>query len=112
MFELTRSASFWWPIAVEIPQDGGTYSRETFDVQFRRKSKSDVSELMQRCEGNPDADRDFLRAVVTGWRGVTDGTTEVPFSEGALDSMLDIPRLSVVMVEAYLEALRGRLRKN
>jgi hypothetical protein len=39
-FVLKKTASYKWPIKVEIPVDGGKFETQTFDAVFKKMSRS------------------------------------------------------------------------
>lgn len=112
MFKLSQSATFWWPVEVSLPIDGGKFAKETFDVQFERYTQEKILEMRTQIEAGKVTDAGFVRSVVQGWRGVTDEGAEVPFSVGALEQLLNIPGTAAAIVMAFMEAHAGAARKN
>jgi hypothetical protein len=87
--------------------------RQTFDGEFRRLSQSRITEIGAQIKTEEITDADLAAEVLVGWSGVTDGDgKDVPFSQKALDQMLDIPLLATAVVMAYFESLQGAKRKN
>lgn len=112
MFVIKQSETFRWPVVVSLPADGGKTVRHTFDAEFKRLGKEELSGLFARVteEGGADA---AVRAVMVGWSGVTDGSDVVPFSDGALQQLLDIPTVTGAILKAFTEAVSGEAqRKN
>lgn len=112
MFKITQSQTYSWPVSVNIPTNGGQYDKQTFDGEFKRLSDARLKEIRSKVEADELTDADFAREVMVGWKGVTDGEQEVPFSAGALDQLLDIPGVSAAVVMAVIESLSGLKRKN
>jgi len=112
MFKITQTASYSWPVSVNIPTNGGLYEKQTFDGDFKRLADSRLKEIRMAVEKEEMTDADFVREVMVGWKGVTDGTNDVPFSESALAQLLDIPGVSGAIVTAVIESLSGLKRKN
>lgn len=112
MFKLTQSQSYKWPVSVSIPTDMGQFEKQTFDGEFKRLSDSRLKEVRTKVEADEMTDADFAREVMVGWKGVTDGEAEVPFSQSALDQLLDIPGVAAAIVMAVVESLSGLKRKN
>jgi len=51
--------------------------------------------------------------VLVGWAGINDDDgKEVPFSQGALERLLDVPMLATAIATAYFSSLSGVKRKN
>lgn len=112
MFKLKQSATFFWPVEVNVMSDGGAYEKQTFDAEFRRLSQGQLDELGKNVKASEMTDADFVRQVLTGWRGVADQGEDVPFSATALDQLLDLPGLSAAIVLAFGRAHSGIVRKN
>ena len=112
MFTLKQSTTFFWPVEVNVMADGGQHQKQTFDAEFRRLGQKQLDELRTKVEAGELTDADFVRQVVTGWRGVVDDGAEVPFSAGALDQLLDLPGLAASIVIAFGKAHAGIVRKN
>jgi hypothetical protein len=113
MFILKHSPTYFWPVKVEVPVSGGKYERHTFDAEFRRLSQSRMLEIGGLIEKSQITDVELAREVLAGWKGVQDdGGSEVPYSEGARDSLLDIPLVAAAVVMAFFESASGAKRKN
>lgn len=112
MFKLRQSDSFSWPVTIKVPIDGGRYASETLDAEFRRLSQTDLAALWARLNASEITGREFVHALVCGWRGVTDDGVEVPFSPGNLDQLLEVTGATQSLMSAYGEALAGLARKN
>jgi hypothetical protein len=112
-FVLKQSDTYSWPVAFDLPVDGGRHERQTFDGEFKRLPQSRIREIGQQIEAGEIIDGAIAAEVLVGWSGVTDGDgNDVPFSQKALDQMLDIPLLATAVVMAYFESLQGAKRKN
>lgn len=112
MFVIKQSPTFKWPVAVELPADGGKTQRHTFDAEFKRLGKAEMRQLWEKLNTAEGAD-EVIRAVLVGWSGVTDGDQPLPFSEAALSQLLDIPTVSGAILKAFTEAVSGEAaRKN
>lgn len=112
MFKLKQTDTFFWPVEVQIPGDGGKFDKQTFDAQFKRVSQQKLYAMREDIEAGKVTDDSFAREVLVGWRGVTDDGTEVPFSETTLDQLLDIPTVAASIVMAFTKAHSGLARKN
>ena len=112
-FVLKQSDTYAWPVAFDIPVDGGRHQRETFDGQFKRLPQSRILAIGKEIELGEITDIELAREVLVGWAGVTDDATkEIPFSQKALEQLLDVPMLATAIVTAYFESLKGAKRKN
>jgi len=121
-FVLKQSVSYTWPITLVIPVDGGRREKYTFDGEFRRLPQTRINEIikmaraMERNRASDDEmleDQDAAREILMGWSGVVDDNAkEIPFSEGALSQMLEIPTVAGQIVKAWFESLDVAKRKN
>jgi hypothetical protein len=113
MFVISQKTSYTWPVTVEFPIDGGKTERQTFDAEFRRVPQSRMAELRKMIEAGEITDLDICAEVLAGWSGITDDRGEaVPYSEGARDTLLDVPLVAAAVVMAWMASLTGAKRKN
>ncbi len=117
-FVLKQSDTYTWPVAFDVPVDGGRHERQTFDGEFKRLPQSKIGPLvaeLQRLEDLNDLDRlsEIAAEVLVGWSGVNDDKgSEIPFSQKALEQLLEVPLLSVAILKAYMDSIKGAKRKN
>ena len=117
-FVLKQSDNYVWPVTFDIPVDGGRHERQTFDGEFKRLPQSQVGPMvaeLTKLEYLGDLDRitEIARELLVGWSGVTgDDGKEVPYSQKALDQLLEVPFLAVAVLKAYMDSIKGAKRKN
>ena len=117
-FVLKQSDSYTWPVTFDIPVDGGRHERQTFDGEFKRLPQSKVGSMvaeLARLDETGDIDRisELAGDVLIGWSGVTDDNgKDIPFSQKALDQLLEVPMLGVAILKAYMDSIKGAKRKN
>jgi len=112
MFKIVKSESYTWPVDVRIPIDGGRFESHTFDVKFRRHDRDGV-EAVRKSFADPSTDvAQIAREIVIGWDGVSDESGAMPFSAGALDTVLKIQGVAPAIVGAFLASAYGVDRKN
>ena len=117
-FVLKQSDTYSWPVSFDIPVDGGRHERHTFDGEFKRLPQSRVAPMvaeLDRLDAAGDLDRltEMAAEVLVGWAGITDDTgKEVPFSQKALEQLLEVPMLAVAILRSYFDSLKGAKRKN
>ena len=111
-FILKQTDSYVWPVNVELPVDGGRFEKHSFDAEFKRLSQSRIEEIMDEVVKGEAKDREVAAEVLIGWRGISDGGGDVPFSEKARDDLLNIPLVSASTIKAWMESLAGAKRKN
>lgn len=106
MLKLEESVSCYWPATVSIPIDGGKRADHALQIKFCTMG---VDQTMQLLAENRD-DRELLRKAVVGWKDVQDANgTELPFSPGTLERLLDIPYVLEGFSRAWSDfAYRGR----
>ena len=121
-FVLSKSATYTWKdIRITVATDGGRMV-ETLDIEFRRLTQSRINEIVrqaraaERGRGDDEdqlEDQDAAREIVAGWANVKDDNgKEIPFSEAALDQLLEIPTVAGQIVKAWFESLKEGKRKN
>lgn len=113
MFVLKQSSSYKWPVKLELPVDGGTFSRYTFDAEFKRLPESRIKDIGKAIDANEVTDIDMAREVLLGWQGIQDKDgNEFPFSEQNRETLLDISGVGKAVVISFFESLAGAKRKN
>jgi hypothetical protein len=112
-FVLKQSDSYTWPVTFDIPVDGGRHERQTFDGEFKRLAQSRITEIGEQIKAEEITDSTLAGEVLIGWAGVTDDAgKDIPFSQSALQQLLDVPMLAAAITLAYFESLQGAKRKN
>lgn len=117
-FVLSQSDSYSWPVSFDVPTDGGRHELQTFDGQFKRLPQSWIGPIvaeLQQIEDLADLERitEIAKEILIGWAGVTsDDGAEIPYSERALNQLLEVPLLAVAIVKAYMDSIKGAKRKN
>ena len=72
MFKISQSNTYLWPVTVEMPDDGGKFTKHTFDAEFRRLSVDELSALGDTDDTGGTA----CRRILAGWKGVVDDNGE------------------------------------
>ena len=113
-FVVKQSDTYFWPVEIEVAssKNAGRHEKHTFDAEFKRISQSRVEEIISLGENAPVSDRDLVAEIMVGWKGVTDGTEELPWSEANRDMVLDIPKVATSIVTAWTASLTGARKKN
>lgn len=98
-------ATYWWPVQVPVPKDGGEVEVCTFEAQYRYLDVDAHEALMLEVRDQQLDDRAFCRKVVSSFRGVSDERGEaVPFSADTLDALLRQPGAATAMTRKYFES--------
>lgn len=112
-FILKQSDSFSWPVTFDLPVDGGLHETQTFDVHFKRMPQKWIREIAKKIDADKITDTEVAREIVTGWAGITEeGGKDVPFSQKALEQLLEVPTLAGQVVLAFFKATAGVKEKN
>jgi hypothetical protein len=121
-FVLKQSATYKWPVTILLPIDGGKKEKHTFDAEFRRLPQSRTEELatqlkmQERADIDPDQIllmKDAAKEILVGWSGVQDDSgEEIPFSEAALEQVLEIQMVAAQIILGWFNSLEVAKRKN
>jgi hypothetical protein len=117
-FVLKQSDTYTWPVTFDVPVDGGRHERQTFDGEFKRLPQSKVGPMvaeLQKLEDFSDLERvtEIAADVLVGWSGINgDDGKEIPYSQKALDQLMEVPLLAVAVLKAYMDSIKGAKRKN
>jgi hypothetical protein len=121
-FVLKQSATYTWPITLVLPIDGGRREKHTFDGEFRRLPQTRINEIIRQAklqergklaDDEELQDQDAAKEILSGWTNVVDDKgEEVPFSEAALNQLLEIPTVAGQIVRTWFESLEVAKRKN
>lgn len=112
MFKVNLSNTYSWPVKAYVAQDGGKQEEQNFDAVFKRTGSTRVDEIRATIGTDKYDAKAICREVLTGWSGVEDANGEVPFSQGALAAVLEVPTVAPAIVLAFLESTSGSTRKN
>lgn len=124
-FVLKQKQTYVWPVALLLPGDGGHREKSTFDAEFKRLPQSRLSEIGKLVraadlavkngeEPEQEVDAQMLaREMLAGWSGIVDDAgKDIPFSEAALNQLLDVPSVATQIVQAFYESYEDAKRKN
>jgi hypothetical protein len=120
-FVLKQSASYTWPVPLLIPIDGGRREKYSFDAEFRRLPQSRINEIIKLARalelgrGDDESldDKTAAKEILAGWAGVTDDAAkEIPFSESALEQLLEIPTIAGQIITAWFKSMEVAKKGN
>ena len=120
-FVLKQTASYTWPVPLLIPVDGGRREKHSFDAEFKRLPQSRINEIIKLARalevGRGDDemldDKTAAKEILIGWSGITDDNAkDVPFSESALDQLLEIPTVAGQIIKAWFNSMDVAKRGN
>jgi len=120
-FVLKQSATYTWPVPLLIPVDGGRREKHSFDAEFRRLPQSRINEIIKlaralelgRADDEVLDDKSAAREILAGWSGITDDDgNDIPFSQAALDQLLEIPTIAGQIIKAWFTSMEVVKRGN
>lgn len=112
-FKLNLSQTYFTPVVVEIPIDGGRSEKMTFDAEFRRIGRAELDRLMESAGKKKKSDQEVIDEVLVGWKGVKDhNNSDVEFSETSKKAVFDIVQVLPALVKAFFESISGVREKN
>lgn len=105
MLKIGQSDRFTYPVAVEIPVDGGKRQTHTFDAVFLRLDRERFQDVISRAQSGELDDVSLIRGVLLGWNGVLDEHGQpLEFSEHNRDLLLNAWPVLPAVVSAFIEA--------
>ena len=120
-FTLKIDPSYTWPVPLIIPADGGRKEKHTFDAEFRRLPQSRINEIIKMARdqelgrGDDETldDKTAAREILIGWTGVMDDSgKEMPFSEAALEQLLEYPTIAGQIITAWFDSMKVAKKGN
>lgn len=109
MFKVAQTPSYFAPVEINIP---GVSGKQTFDVEFKRLTRPEISALQDRISTDSATSRDICHELVLGWKGVQGEEGDLPFSVSNLDSVLDIHPVEQAVIAAFFSSITGARLKN
>lgn len=111
MFKIAKERTYEFPVDVKLPKEDrpGRYETHRFHVTFEALPVSESRELVREIDDarrtgddSRDLDRELMRRVMKGWRGV-----EETFDEDTLELAINDPFVLRALVEAYRKSVNG-----
>lgn len=113
MFNLALSETYSWPVDLRVAMDGGKWESRKFDLRFRRLSQSRLDQVFEEADAQALRVDALLREIIVGWSGIVDEAGDaLPFSQAALDALLDLPGARRAIADAWRASLREGARGN
>lgn len=113
MFKISKDDSFFWPVTIEVPMDGGRFQKVSFEAKFKRVSRTRYEDMLAQARENNLKDVDLCREVVCGFKGVGDENSQpLEYNETNRDLLFEDALAVRAMALAYIEAMSGIKRKN
>ncbi len=109
-FTVREQHFFKHKVDVRVPVDGG-FRTETFTAHFKALPKEEALALVLEAQENGDAH--LLREILVGFEDIKDEDgNAVEYSEESRDTLLNIPYVSIPLIQAYHKATVGIRIKN
>lgn len=120
---LKQKEPYSWPLKITLPADGGKRVTESFTGVFAWVAQSRIEEIRRtvRLQGLGLGDDDqpqiddisAAKEVLVGWADVLDDEgDEVPFSDRALDQLLQVPTVAGQIVKQWQQSLEAAKKGN
>jgi hypothetical protein len=115
-FVLKQSRTYWWPIELIIPADGGRKEKFALEVEFRRVGQTRLNKIMaiardvERGRAEPDEVEDQILAkeILVGWKEVVDDDGEdIPFTDAALTELLEIETVAGQILKHFFDSIKS-----
>lgn len=107
MFKLNQTKTYWTPVTVEIPTDGGLFEKSTLDVCFKRLTRDELSDLQKSLNNLEINDLQFCKRVMADWKKVQDDEgQDIPFSDSTLSRVdHEVIQFAPAVVQAFFDSI-------
>ncbi len=113
MFSIALTPTYWWPVTVQVAQDGGAFAESTFEVEFTRLDDDEFKALLDDVRARGRTDRETVPDLVRSFRNVINGSgVQVPFNAESLAVLLKISGVASAIVRAYFQSRTEAARGN
>jgi len=120
---LKQKEPYRWPLKITLPTDDGKRVTESFTGIFAWLNQSRIEEIRRTVRmqsmGLADPDQQEIddisaaKEVLVGWADVLDDEgDEVPFSDRALDQLLQLPTVAGQIVKQWQQSLEAAKKGN
>ena len=111
IFKVALSPTFWAKVEVEVTAEDGRRVPVDFDLQYKRVTPDEATEIGGRLQNNGDL-RNTVRELVVGWKRVAgdDGST-LDFSPENFERLLDLGFAGPIL-DTFLKNLPKAKQKN
>ncbi len=108
-FRLAQKPTYEVAVTVTFPVDGGRVEKHQFHARFKRLSQTQIEATL----AEKPSDRELLRDVLVGWRGVQDEDgKELDFTDEAREQVLDVYPMQPTLARAFLDSVLQAREKN
>lgn len=108
-FVIKKKDTFFWPVKIKSPVDGGKFEEQTLNLEFKKLKISELNKMVVK----KGADIEFCKMFIVGWKDVRDESgNELPFTDGYLEELLDTVGVAKQIGEQLYDAMNGAIEKN
>jgi len=112
MFKLAQNETYFWPIKVDVPQDGGTFIQQKFEAKFKRLSQTRLKEISKQLDEGIINEVDVCREVMVDWKGVGNDSGPLEFCESNFSLLLENVYAVRGIYLGFFESVAGSKVKN
>ena len=109
MFVINNTGTYKWGVTVNIPTDGGIFQPQTFTAIFKRVTVTELKDLIEKEKSN---DNELAKTILVGWEDVVNAEGQnIPFSEEALQLLLETPTVPAAICISFMDSISGDAAK-
>lgn len=106
-FVIRKKKTFFWPVVIKTPKDGGGYDEQKLNLEFKFLKDSELVDLVKKS----NSDKELCKAIVVGWKDVLD-EQEQPVSFESFEDVLDTAKFASSIVSQFLKIIGDIVEKN
>ena len=126
-FKLDQKPYYKWPVEFEVPTDGGTWEKQSFDGHFARLGQERVEYLTESytrrvadLKAGVDLDEELATLtpkaiageILIGWNGIFDDDgNEIPCTPATKERVLEVETVAAAVIQAWSSSLQGSAAK-
>jgi hypothetical protein len=126
-FKLDQKPHYKWPVEFEVPTDGGTWAKQSFDGHFARLGQERVEYLTESytrrvadLKAGVELDEELAALtpkaiageILIGWNGIFDDDgNEIPCTPATKERVLEVETVAAAVIQAWSSSLQGSAAK-
>ena len=112
MFTIRENHTFKRKVTVNVPNDKGGFSAESFMAEFKAVDQDEARRLYESMN-EESRDQNVLAEVFIGFENVKDPDgNSIEYSDQVRDQLMKIPYVSIPLISAFWQGLAGQKVKN
>lgn len=110
VFAFASDNKVWWPVPINVPQDGGSTKVIEVAMLFTIPKVKELESLT----GNDDDDVPTLAKYIHDWQNITDAATgnAMEFTQERLLAFMENPYIRIAVIRALRNVASGVAVKN